>query len=50
LQQYGLSELQQRYLKILEEKEIAGLKTIATILNVDEKVVEKDIEPLLINL
>jgi Holliday junction resolvasome RuvABC ATP-dependent DNA helicase subunit len=26
------------------------LKTIATILNVDEKVVEKDIEPLLINL
>ena len=35
---------------ILEEKEIAGLKTIATILNVDEKVVEKDIEPLLINL
>jgi Holliday junction resolvasome RuvABC ATP-dependent DNA helicase subunit len=45
-----LSDLQKRYLKILEEKEIAWVKTIAMTLNVDERVVEKDIEPLLINL
>ena len=50
LENYGLSDLQKRYLKILEEKEIAWVKTIAMTLNVDERVVEKDIEPLLINL
>ena len=50
LEKYWLSDLQKEYLKILEENEIVWLKTIANQLNVDEKVIEKDIEPLLINL
>ena len=50
LENYWLSDLQKRYLKILKEKGIVWVKTIAMSLNVDEKVVEKDIEPLLINL
>lgn len=47
---YGLSDLQKRYLEILKEKKQIGLKTLSSILNIDEKVIEKDIEPLLINL
>jgi len=47
---YGLSDLQKRYLQILKEKRQIGLKTLSSILNIDEKVIEKDIEPLLINL
>jgi len=50
LEENGLSSLQKKYLKILEENEIVWIKTIASILNVNEKVIEKDIEPLLINL
>jgi len=50
LEENGLSSLQKQYLKILEENDIVWLKTIASILNIDEKVIEKDIEPLLINL
>ena len=50
LKNYWLSDLQKRYLEILSEENPIGLKTISSILNVDEKVIEKDIEPLLINL
>ena len=50
LENYWLSNLQKKYLNILKEHKQIWLKTISTILNVDEKVIEKDIEPLLINL
>ena len=50
LEEHGLSSLQKQYLEILKENDIVGLKTIANRLNVDEKVIEKDIEPLLMNL
>jgi len=50
LEEHGLSSLQKQYLEILKENDVVGLKTIANQLNVDEKVIEKDIEPLLINL
>jgi len=50
LEDFGLSSLQKQYLEILKEHEFVGLKTLANRLNVDEKVIEKDIEPLLINL
>jgi len=50
LNNYGLSDLQKRYLEILEDNEILWLSTIANVLNVSEKVIEKDIEPLLLNI
>ncbi len=50
LSDYGFSDLQKRYLEILKENEIIWLNTIASILNVSEKVIEKDIEPLLLNV
>lgn len=50
LEDYWLSSLQKRYIEILKEKEQVWLKTLSSILNVSEKVIEKDIEPLLINL
>ena len=51
LENFWLSDLQKRYLEILKNSENAvWLNTIANQLNVDEKVIEEDIEPLLINL
>ena len=50
LNNYGLSDLQKRYLDILKDNKIMWLNTIASILNVSEKVIEKDIEPLLLNI
>jgi len=50
LNNYGLSDLQKRYLDILKDNDIIWLSTIANILNVSEKVIEKDIEPLLLNI
>jgi len=50
LENFWLSDLQKRYLDILSYDTPIWLKTISSILNVDEKVIEKDIEPLLINL
>lgn len=50
LENFWLSDLQKRYLETLSTDTPIWLKTIASILNVDEKVIEKDIEPLLINL
>lgn len=50
LWEYWLSDLQKEYLKILETSEIMWLQTLSSVLNVAEKVIEKDIEPILINL
>ncbi len=45
-----LSDLQNRYMKILEKRGIVGLSTLSQLLWVSEKVIEKDIEPMLLNL
>ncbi len=50
LWEYWLSDLQKEYIKILETKEILWVWTISSMLNIAEKVIEKDIEPVLINL
>lgn len=50
LWEYWLSDLQKTYLEILEKKEILWLETISSMLNISKKVIEKDIEPLLINV
>ncbi len=50
LNDYGFSDLQKRYLELLKDDQIIWLNTIASILNVSEKVIEKDIEPLLLNV
>ena len=50
LKDFWLSELQKRYLEILKEKQPVWIKTISALLNVSDKVIEKDIEPLLLNL
>ncbi len=50
LNDYGFSDLQRRYLEILEDEKVVWLNTIASILNISEKVIEKDIEPLLLNV
>jgi len=50
LWEYGLSDLQKEYIKILTENNIVWLWTFAGMLNIAEKVIEKDIEPMLINL
>lgn len=50
LWEYWLSDLQKEYIKILQEKDIVWLWTLSSMLNVAEKVIEKDIEPILINL
>ena len=50
LNDYWLSDLQKKYVSILKDNKIVWLNTIASILNVSEKVVEKDIEPFLLNI
>jgi len=50
LNDYGFSDLQKRYLDILKDNKIVWLNTIASIMNVSEKVIEKDVEPLLLNV
>lgn len=49
-QDEGLSDLQNRYLKILEKRGVVWLSTLSQLLWVSEKVIEKDIEPMLLNL
>lgn len=50
LWEYWLSDLQKEYIKILQENDTLWLWTLSSMLNVAEKVIEKDIEPILINL
>jgi len=50
LWEYWLSDLQKEYIKILQKKDVLWLWTLSSMLNVSEKVIEKDIEPILINL
>lgn len=50
LWKYWLSDLQMTYLKVLNEWWVMWLQTLSSVLNVAEKVIEKDIEPILINI
>ena len=50
LWEYWLSDLQKEYIKILQGNDVLWLWTLSSMLNVSEKVIEKDIEPILINL
>ena len=50
LWEYWLSDLQKEYIKILQGNDVLWLWTLSSMLNISEKVIEKDIEPILINL